>query len=116
LPAEVPAVNFTRVALRIAISTFASADDAEKAARLLVESGLAACGTVIPGARSIYRWRGAVEVSEEVVLILKTDADHAGRLAEVLRENHPYELPEIIVIEPDSVSPEYLAWVRESLR
>ena len=81
----------------------------------LVEERLAACVNVLPGATSIYRWEEAVEESEEALAIVKTTADRLGSLETRVRELHPYELPEILAIEPDGGSSVYLNWIRESV-
>jgi periplasmic divalent cation tolerance protein len=97
--------------IRLVITTFSGSDDAAKAVRLLVEERLAACGTILPGARSIYAWEGSVEDASEVVVVLKTSAAAWPALEARLREVHPYEVPEIIALDPESVSGEYAAWV-----
>lgn len=97
--------------IRLVITTFSGSDDAAKAVRLLVEERLAACGTILPGARSIYAWEGSVEDASEVVVVLKTSAAAWPALEARLREVHPYKVPEIIALDPESVSGEYAAWV-----
>lgn len=97
--------------IRLVITTFSGSDDAAKAVRLLVEERLAACGTILPGARSIYAWEGAVEDAGEVVVVLKTSAAAWPALEARLRAVHPYKVPEIIALDPEAVSGEYAAWV-----
>ncbi|HRF84758.1 MAG TPA: divalent-cation tolerance protein CutA, partial [Pseudoxanthomonas sp.] len=78
---------------------FCSCPDADTARRLataLVEARLAACASVLPPMRSVYRWQGTVEQAEEVLLLAKTTADLVPALTERLRTLHPYELPEIV--------------------
>jgi periplasmic divalent cation tolerance protein len=84
---------------------------AEAFARTLVLERLAACVNRLP-VSSVYRWEGAVEEAEEVLLIAKTVA---GRLAELERHvhaRHPYDVPEFVVLEPGHVAPPYLGWLR----
>ena len=81
----------------------------------LVEERLAACVNVLPGATSIYRWEEAVEESEEALAIVKTTAARLRSLEARVGELHPYELPEILAIEPDGGSSVYLNWIRESV-
>lgn len=97
---------------RLVIST-APPDVAPGLARALVEEGLAACVNVVPGVRSVYAWKGAVCDDGESLLLIKTTAARAGRLAERLRELHPYEVPEAISLEirGDEGNPAYLAWL-----
>ena len=94
------------------LTTFGSEEDAANVTRILVEEKLAACGTLFPKARSIYPWKGAIEDTSECVVLLKT-AD-ASPLKERLRALHPYETPEIIVLDPADVSEPYARWVGES--
>ncbi len=80
-------------------------------ARALVEERLAACGNVVPGMRSIYRWEGAVHEADEAVLVLKTRADLAPRVAARVRELHPYDVPCVAVLPIAGGDPAYLAWI-----
>ena len=80
-------------------------------ARALVEERLAACVNLLPGIRSIYRWRGAVEEAAEVLLIAKTRADRTAALASRVRALHPYELPEVVALPVTDGSRAYLRWV-----
>ena len=85
------------------------------AARALVEEKLAACGTIVPGARSIYAWEGKIEDVAEVMLLLKTEASLYAKLEKRLVKLHPYEVPEIIAWEPGAVHRPYAAWVAAAL-
>ena len=80
-------------------------------ARALVEERLAACVNVLPGVRSVYRWKGAVEEASEVLLIAKTRADRSAALASRVRALHPYELPEVVALPVTDGSRAYLRWV-----
>jgi periplasmic divalent cation tolerance protein len=97
--------------IRFVFTTFSNADDAAKAVRKLVEEQVAACGTILPGARSIYRWKEAVEDTAECCVILKTAAERFPDLERRLRAIHPYETPEIVAFDPAAVSNDYAAWV-----
>ena len=81
----------------------------------LVEERLAACVNVLPGVKSIYRWEGAVEESDEALAIVKTTVARLPGLEARVGELHPYELPEILAVEPDGGSIAYLDWIRESV-
>ncbi len=98
--------------IHLVLTTFANAEDAARVVRQLVEEKLAACGTLFPGARSIYAWQGKIEDTPEVSVMLKTA--RYPELEARLRELHPYETPEIIALDPAAVSCEYAAWVREN--
>jgi periplasmic divalent cation tolerance protein len=96
---------------RVVLTTFPDLEQAQKIARLLVVEGLAACVNLLPGAHSIYQWEGAVQGSAEVAGILKTTANRVSELQARYLELHPYEVPEFIVLTPESVSPAYLEWI-----
>jgi periplasmic divalent cation tolerance protein len=93
-----------------------SAEEAERIARLLVESRLAACVAIAPAIRSVYHWRGAIEESEEWALSIKSRRDLFGPLSEAIRRAHSYETPEILALPVAESSAEYMHWMDESLR
>jgi len=76
-----------------------------------VEEQLAACVNLLPGADSIYWWKGIIESRSEVLAIFKTSDEQYGTLEARLKELHPYELPEIVAIAPARGLPEYLQWI-----
>jgi len=95
------------------VTTLADAAAAERLVHSLVDEGLIACGNLIPGITSIYRWKGSVERAAEVLVVLKTPASLVGPLFERIAELHPYELPELVAFSVDTVSHAYSAWVRQ---
>jgi len=101
--------------IRLVLTTFASPEDAEKIVRLLVEEKLAACGTIFPGARSIYLWKGKIADSQEAGVLLKTSAEQFPALEKRLLSLHPYETPEVIALDPTAVSGDYEKWVMKSV-
>lgn len=90
----------------------APADAAEAVVSSLVEERLAACGNVLPGAVSIYRWEGRTRRDEEAVVVLKTLRRLAPRILERAAELHPYDVPELLVHEVAAGDAAYLDWVR----
>lgn len=100
----------------LVLTTFADADTAASVAKSLVTERLAACGTVLPGARSIYRWQDAVEDTAECLLLLKTTPALQPALEERLRDLHPYDTPEILALPPADAFAPYADWVRQSCR
>lgn len=86
-------------------------DSALALADTLVTEGAAACVNVLAPAVSIYRWKGVVERAEEVPLLIKTPAAAYGKVEEIIRRCHPYELPEIIAVPVEAGLPAYVAWV-----
>ncbi|MFT5285379.1 MAG: periplasmic divalent cation tolerance protein [Planctomycetota bacterium] len=97
---------------RIVLVTAPDADCASQLARGLVEARLVACVNLIDGVRSIYRWGGAVEEAREVLMVIKTVGARVPEIERWLAEQHPYDVPEIVAIEPASVEASYLAWLR----
>ncbi len=98
----------------IAIVQVSFGDPAEAAhvARVLVDERLVACATVSNGT-SVYRWDGAVEQSEEVIVAFKTTIDLAARAGARIAALHSYDLP-VIESWPVSVAEEVAAWVHDS--
>lgn len=90
-------------------------EDAERMARVLVESRLAACVQVIGPVASTYRWKGRIEEAEEWQCVLKTREGLYEALEQAVREIHPYEVPEIIALPILRGSPSYLEWLRSEL-
>jgi periplasmic divalent cation tolerance protein len=95
----------------VVLVTTPSADQAAALARALVEERLAACGNVIPGLRSIYRWEGQVQDEPEALLVLKTTRSRFEALRERVLALHPYEVPEVIALPVEVGSAPYLAWI-----
>jgi periplasmic divalent cation tolerance protein len=84
---------------------------AEKLAHALIESRAAACVNVLAGCRSIYRWRGGVEMAEEIPLLIKTTTANYPLIEKIVRAQHPYEVPELIAIPITYGLPAYLDWL-----
>ena len=83
----------------------------ERIARTLIDARAAACVNILAECRSVYRWQGALETSTEVPMLIKTTAEAYPRVEQILRECHPYAVPEIIAVPIEHGLPEYLAWV-----
>jgi len=92
-------------------TTYPSLVEAEAAARQMVEQRLAACVNILPGMISHYRWQGAVERGEEVVMLIKTRASLAEEVRGVVKASHPYETPAILVLPIESVEQAYFGWL-----
>ena len=84
---------------------------AGKLAAALVEERLAACVNVLAPCASIYQWKGCVEQTVEVPLLIKTTEERYAQLEAAIRAAHPYETPEIVAIPVVAGLPGYLAWV-----
>ena len=94
---------------------FASAEEAERIGRAVVEERLAACINILSPARSIYRWRGAIEQANEVAAILKTTAASADALITRVAALHSYDVPCIVTWPIDKVLGSYAEWVEDNL-
>ena len=98
----------------LAISTFPDAETANRIAQTLITEKFAACANLVPAVHSIYRWNDKVETAGEVIVFFKTTQDRQAAFQEKLRSLHPYEVPEIICMNIDTGSPDYLRWVIEN--
>jgi periplasmic divalent cation tolerance protein len=101
---------------RLVLTTAGDREEAARLGRTVVEEGLAACASLIPGVESIYRWKGEVESAAETMLVIKTGADQVAALEARLHELHSYETPEFLVLQVDAGSQPYLEWLQGSLR
>jgi periplasmic divalent cation tolerance protein len=99
----------------IVLSTCSSAAEAERIARQLLEKRLAACVNIVAGARSIYRWQGAIEEAVECLLIIKSRQGLWKELRAEIQRLHSYEVPEILMLAIEDGSPKYLDWLNDEL-
>ena len=97
----------------VALVTAPDAAAAERLARALVEERLVACAASWPGVTSVYRWQGRVETATEVQLVLKTTSSRIDALVRRVKELHPYEVPEVLVLPVQAGLPAYLHWLVE---
>jgi periplasmic divalent cation tolerance protein len=95
----------------VVLVTAPSAEVAAELAWALVEARLAACGNVVPGLRSIYRWEGKVQEEPEALLILKTTRGRFEALRDEVLRRHPYQVPEVLALPVEAGSERYLGWV-----
>lgn len=99
----------------VVLSTCGSAEEAEKLARSLVAQQLAACVTVVPGIRSYYRWKGAVESADEFLLLIKSSRECMASLLASVEKEHSYEVPEVIALPVVDGAANYLNWLHACL-
>jgi len=92
-------------------TTYPSLVEAEKAGRGLVEAGVCACVNIFPTMRSIYRWNGAIEQSDEVVMIVKTRKSLAERVTEAVKIGHSYDTPAILVLPVNGGNQPFIDWI-----
>jgi len=90
-------------------------DSAQRMAHSLVENHAAACVNILAECSSVYRWQGKVESASEIPLLIKTTRAAYPRVEELIRAQHPYELPEIIAVPVVAGMPAYLQWVAQEV-
>ena len=98
----------------IVLTTLPIEADAAAIASSLVEERLAACVNVLPAMQSTYRWQGTVEREAERQIVIKTSGPRVAALWERLRDLHPYEVPEFVVIPIVDGNQAYLNWIGET--
>ncbi len=101
-----------------AILVLTTADNAELAHRIataLVEAGQAACVSIVPGIRSVYRWEGKICDEGEWLLIIKSVTEQFEAVRSHIRRLHSYQLPEVIAVPITSGDPDYLRWLAEQM-
>jgi len=101
----------------VVLVTCATAAEARRIARAVVNKRLGACVNILPGAvQSIYRWKGKVESARERLLLIKTSRKLLAKLRAEVERLHSYDVPEFIAIPIAAGSPAYLGWIEECLR
>ena len=100
----------------LVLTTTGSVEEAERLARRLLERRLAACCSIIPGLKSSYWWEGKIESSEEALLMVKTVRSLYREVEAEIKHSHPYEVPEIAAFPAEVVLPEYLRWLKGSVK
>jgi periplasmic divalent cation tolerance protein len=98
--------------LQLVLTTAPDSLIAEAIARVLVETQLAACVSLLPGITSVYRWQGQVESAREVQLLIKTRSANMQQLMDEITTLHPYALPELIALPIEGGLQTYLDWLR----
>lgn len=95
----------------VIMTTVANADEAAHLVRALLERRLIACGTILPGVRSLYRWEGKIADEQEVVVLLKTQASRLDAIEVAFGELHSYKLPELLALPVQEGLAKYLDWI-----
>lgn len=99
----------------IVLTTFGDEESSNRVAAVLLEERLAACVNLLPGATSMYHWKGEICEEREVVAVIKTTKEAFPELEKVLAAQHPYEIPEILAIPAAAGSEDYLNFVRKNV-
>jgi len=95
----------------VVMTTVATSDEAVTLVRALLERRLIACGTMLPPARSMYRWEGKLADEAEIVVLLKTRSARIDALEAAFRELHPYKVPELLALPVAAGAEKYLGWI-----
>ena len=98
----------------IVLTTLPADADARSFARTLIDERLAGCVNLLPAMESVFRWEGRVETDSERQIVIKTARARVAALWERIRELHPYEVPEFVVLPVHDGSDAYLRWLGES--
>ncbi len=85
-------------------------------ARILVERKVCACVNIIPKVSSIYHWKDEIIEDNESILIIKTETKQIEPLWRALKKQHPYEVPEFLVLPIEWGSQDYLAWITQNVK
>jgi periplasmic divalent cation tolerance protein len=93
------------------LTNLPDAASAKKIANALIESRAAACVNVLAECHSVYRWQGRVETAAEIPLLIKTTAANYPLVEQIVRTQHPYDVPELIAIPITHGLPAYLDWL-----
>ena len=100
----------------VVLTTLPADFDAQSFGRTLVEERLAACVNLVALMESVYRWEGRIETESERQIIIKTSRDRLAALWDRVREMHPYEVPEFVVLQIVDGNEAYLRWIGESTK
>ena len=95
----------------VVLTTVSNEEEAVKLVNELLERRLIACGTLLPGARSIYRWQGKTADERETMIVLKTRSARVEALQSAFAELHPYKVPELLALSVDSGLDKYVEWI-----
>ena len=109
--ADTPPPDMPHTDAIVVLTTVATADEAVALVRTLLDRRLVACGTLLPGARSLYRWEGKVADEQEVVVLLKTRSARLDSLRVAFGELHPYKVPELLAVPVEAGLEKYLQWI-----
>ena len=99
----------------IVLVTVSDLKVARQLARSALQGRLIACANLVPRIESHYRWRGKIESSGEVLMLLKTTLPRLGTLEKLILAKHPYDTPEFLVLPVKAGNARYLQWIAESV-
>ena len=98
------------------LTTVSSKEEGERIASKLVNNKLAACVNILPQMTSIYRWENKIHNEKEFLLTIKTAKYHEQEVYDYIKDNHSYDVPEIITLEIKNIDKKYSEWLNSSIR
>lgn len=108
-------IRENRNELVVVLTTFPEDGDPGALSRILISEKLAACVQTYSTCRSVYEWRGQLEETVEVPVVIKTMSDCLSKLKDRISSLHPYEVPELVILETKGSSDEYRRWVSRAV-
>ncbi len=99
----------------VVLVTVNSGEQARHISDLLVLRRLIACANIVGGVQSFFWWKGNVDCSAELLLIMKSRRELLDEITRLVRENHEYEVPEVVAMPIVGGNPDYLRWIDESV-
>jgi periplasmic divalent cation tolerance protein len=100
----------------VVLTTVGDADQARELVTALVGERLIACGTIVDGTTSIYRWNASITREREVLIVMKTHRDRWLPLKTAVEARHPYDVPELLALPVAAGLEPYLGWVTAETR
>lgn len=97
----------------VLLTTVANSDEGVRLIRTLLDRRLIACGTMLQGARSFYRWEGKIADEQETVVLMKTRSAVLHALEKAFAELHPYKVPELLALEVRWGLEKYVNWIND---
>lgn len=99
----------------VVFTTTPNTEEAESLAKKIVGAKLAACVQVLPQIKSFYFWEGEVQNDSEYLLLIKTLEQNYSELESFIKENHSYDVPEVVAVKSENVSGDYFEWMNKYL-
>lgn len=100
----------------LVISTVTNENLANELSKILLENRVAACVNIIKNVNSLYWWKESIENSSEIILLIKTTDEKYQEVEDLIKKNHPYEIPEIIAFDIKKGFSKYLKWIEDETR